>query len=302
MKRLILVYNPRSSRYPSVQREVISRATKLNGYLIGKYEVAPTNIDDNIKRLSQIISDRDLVLAVGGDATGVIAANAILKSGKDAKLAALPYGNFNDLSRTLGVNQFEKIFSPYAKTKTLYPLEIRADGKLIRYSTCYITIGMTAESVEIYDEPKMRKKLRTNFGRRFGSYTTIAKWYFKKRNRKVYLPKFQLNNEAVPAKTSDYVAVNGRYLARVMRGGFEYLHPKTFRSNTYCLTSFWKLCKMMIVSIFCRVPSSETQDDILKFTKPSNITIQAEGESISLKNTSEIEIKKADKHLKVIVL
>ena len=110
MQRLLIVYNPRSSRFAEVSKDVIERSRELTGYIIGKYEVAPTNLEDNINKLSKILKDDDLVLSAGGDATGIIAVNAILKSNKDVRLAVLPYGNFNDLSRTLRTNTFDDVF------------------------------------------------------------------------------------------------------------------------------------------------------------------------------------------------
>ncbi len=302
VKRILVIYNPRSSRYESVKQEVLSKTAKLNGYLVGKYEIENTNIDENIHKLSKIIKDDDLIITAGGDATSLIAINAILKSRVNAKIAVLPYGNFNDLSRTLGVNQFEDIFSTKAHVEKLYPLEIHVDDKMIRFATCYVTIGMTAESVKIYDEPEMRKKLKTTFGRRIGSYIVIAKWYFKNRHRKIFLPEFRFNGEKAPTKTSDYIAVNGRFLARVMRGGDDYLKPKTFTSNTYRLISFWRLFKMMATSILYHVPGESTRGDIIDFFQPADITLQAEGESINLEKVNKIEIKKAEQYLEVIVL
>ncbi len=302
MKRILIVYNPRSSRHDKVRREVLEKVTNLKGYLVGKYEVKNTSMDANINELAKVLKSDDLVVTAGGDATSAIATNAILKSGKKVKLAVLPYGNFNDLSRTLGVSRFESVFASNVHSRTLYPLEIRINDQLVRYATCYVTIGMTAESVKIYDEPKVRQKLKTNFGRKIGSYIEIAKWYFSNRKTKSFLPVFRLNGQKVPQETSDYIAVNGRYLARIMRGGKSYLNPKSFKSNTFCLVKLWQLFKMMIVSVFYRVSCTETQCDILEFNKPSKVTLQAEGESISAEDVTKIEIRKAKKYLEVIVL
>ena len=107
MKRILIVYNPRSSRYAEVKQEVLAPARDLKGCIVGKYEVKPTNIDDNINTLAKLLKNGDLVISAGGDATGVISANAILKSKKDVTLSALPYGNFNDLARTLGTMTME---------------------------------------------------------------------------------------------------------------------------------------------------------------------------------------------------
>lgn len=337
MKRLFVVYNPRSSRYSDVRKEILDKLPSLNGFIVGKYEVQHTNIDDNIKTFSKLLKDGDLIISAGGDATGVICANAILKSGKDAALAVLPYGNFNDLSRTLGTKTLEDIFSskdqgfflekisepakarvstprlrrrteatqperkePGLQYQKLYPLEIYVDGKFFRYATCYVTIGMMGEAVKLYDTKKMRQKLKTNFGRKITSYTALAGWYFKNRHKKVFLPDFKQNGKQQPSKTSDYAAVNGRFMARVMKGGEDYLNPTTFRSETDHLTSLWRLLKLMIKSILHRVPGTPTSSDTLDFIKPATVELQAEGEYQVFKDIRQIIIKKSSKCLKVI--
>ena len=300
MQRLLIVYNPRSSRFAEVSKDVIERSRELTGYIIGKYEVAPTNLEDNINKLSKILKDGDLVLSAGGDATGIIAVNAILKSDKDVRLAVLPYGNFNDLSRTLRTNTFDDVFLSKTSVRKFYPLEIFINDKFFRYATCYTTIGMTAMAVSIYDQPEMRKKLKKSFGRKISSYTELSKWYFKNRHRHIFLPEFKLNGVLMSKKTSDYAAVNGRSMARVMKGGEDYRDPKFFRSETDRLTNFYRLAKLMSKSIFSRIPGSSTSGDVLEFTNPSSVALQAEGESQVFENVKKIEIKKGKKCLKVI--
>lgn len=325
MNRIFIVYNPRSSRFFDVKKGVLSRQKEFKGFCLGKYEVEPTDVDRNADKFAKVLKDGDFVIVAGGDATGVIASNAILKSGKDVSLAVLPYGNFNDLSRTLGTKSMDNIFGaggrnlssegpktwastperpeedrfgqdPYQK---LYPLEIYVDGKFFRYATCYVTIGMMAEAVGLYNEPKMRKILKTKCGRDFGSYTNLAGWYFKNRHKKAFLPDFKLNSKLQPKKTSDYVAINGKYMARVMRGGEDYKSPTIFHSKTDRLTSFWRLFNLMAKSILFYVPSSETKGDILEFMEPATIELQAEGESKTFRNVKTIEIRKSKKYLKV---
>ena len=323
MNRIFIVYNPRSSRFFDVKKGVLSRQKEFKGFCLGKYEVEPTDVDRNADKFAKVLKDGDFVIVAGGDATGVIASNAILKSSKDVSLAVLPYGNFNDLSRTLGTKTLEDILTwtgdaaggtPAARRREpstvgetvvagpvqrLYPLEIYVDGKFFRYVTCYVTIGMMAEAVGLYNEPKMRKILKTKCGRDFGSYTNLAGWYFKNRRKKVFLPDFKLNGNLQPKKTSDYAAINGKYMARVMRGGEDYKSPTTFHSKTDRLTSFWRLFNFMAKSILFHVPSSETKGDILEFIEPATIELQAEGESKTFRNVKTIEIRKSKKYLKV---
>lgn len=298
MKRLFVVYNPRSSRYGDVRENVLDKLKDLEGYIIGKYEVENTDVDKNAEKFAKILKDGDLVVSAGGDATGVISVNAILKSNKDVKLAVLPHGNFNDLSRTLGVKRLEDALN--GDTINYYPLEIYIDDKFFRFATCYVTIGMMAEAVRIYDRPKMRKILKTARGRNVGSYTNLANWYFKNRRKKEFLSAFKLNNELQPDRTSDYAAVNGKYMARVMKGREDYKDKVIFHSKTDRLTNFWRLFKLMAKSILFKIPGDETKGDVIEFLNPTTIEIQAEGEYKTFENIMKVEIKKGGKCLKVV--
>ena len=300
MQRLLIVYNPRSSRFIDVEKEVLNKAKKLKGYMVGKYEVEPTDVDKNAAKFSKLIKDGDLVLAAGGDATGIIASNGIIKSGKDATLAVLPYGNFNDLARTLGTKTFEDVFEKENKVKNLYPLEIYVDGKFFRYATCYVTIGMTAEVCEIFDEPKFRKKMQKGSKSSWRSYIALSKWYFKNRHKRVFIPPFTINGKPAEKKASDYCALSGKSMCRVMKGGDDYLKPKVFRSMNRKLTSFPRLFVLMLKAIFVRTPGEDTTGDVLEFLEPATVELQAEGEYRVFKDIKKIEIKKGDKCLKVV--
>ena len=299
MKRLLVVYNLKSSRFKDVEREVLVNLRNLNGYMIGKYEIQRIGVDKNVEQFAKLVEDGDLVLSVGGDATGVIAANGVLKSGKDATLAVLPYGNFNDLARTLGTKKLEDVLG--GKTRKMWPLEILVDGKHYRYATCYTTIGMTAEAVELFDDSKVRKGLQKGHKSSWRSYILLMKWYFKNRHKKVFLPEFKLNGVPMHKKTSDYAAVNGRRMCRVMKGNDSFLSAKKFRHMTGKLVNLWNLTVLMVRSILRKVPGRDTTGDILEFVKPSTVEVQAEGEYQVFTNISKIEIKKSDKPLKVIM-
>ncbi len=268
--------------------------------MVGKYEVEPTDVDKNAAKFAQLLKDGDLVISAGGDATGIVASNAILKSGKDVTLAVLPYGNFNDLARTLGTKTVDDVFSKDFVTKKLYPLEIYVDGKFFRYATCYVTLGMTAEACELFDEPTFRKEMQKGRKSSWRSYLALAKWYFKNRHKKEFIPQFTVNGKPTKNKASDYCAISGRSMCRVMRGGDDYLKPKVFRSETCRLINFWNLTKLMAASILKRVPGTDTTGDTLEFIKPATVELQAEGEYHVFKDIKTIEIKKGAKCLKVI--
>lgn len=313
MKRLIIVYNPNSSQYVHVKEEILARVNELNGFAVGKFAIKKVSFEKNVESFAKILEDKDIVLIAGGDGTASVAVNGILKSDKDIKMMVLPYGNFNDLARTLGTARvtagggppkcfsLEKILGGEAgRTRPYYPLEIFVDGKFWRYATCYVTIGMTAEAVEIFDEPKIRKKLQKGHKSSWRSYAQLAAWYFKNRRKKVFLPEFKVNGVLQKKKTSDYAAVNGKSMCRVMRGGEDYLDAKIFRSMTEKTISFPRLFMLMARSILKRVPGKETTGDVLEFSEPATVELQAEGEYQVFKNVRKIEIRKGKKCLKVM--
>ena len=295
MRRLFVVYNQKSSNYVRVRGEFLDKLPKQKSLTIGKYDVS--NLGDfnkNVTTLAKCLKDGDAVISAGGDATASVTLNAIIKSKKDVTLGVLPYGNFNDLARTLGMMTSEEIMRKTVPT-AYYPLIITIDGALWRYAACYVTIGMTAEAVAIFDDPKIRAKMQKGHKSSWRSYLQLASWYFKNRHSKTFLPSFKLNGVEQPHKTSDYAAVNGRSMSRVMKGGNDYLNPTTFRSETEKTISFPKLFALMAKSILHRVPGHDTTSDTLEFEAPSTITLQCEGEYRTFTDVKKIEIKKDPK-------
>ena len=332
MQRLLFVYNPNSSQYVHVKDEILSHIPEMKGYMVGKFTIKKAPFTENVVALKKVLKDKDIVIAAGGDATAAVAANAILESKKDVTLGVLPYGNFNDLARTLGTMKYEDIFdgqigssraasgrpvatggrrsssrcrAPEALRKAnfghLYPLDILIDGKHWRYATCYVTIGMTAESVELFDEPEFRKYMQKGHKSSWRSYLKLASWYFKNRHKKIFLPPFKLNGKLAKKGTSDYCALSGKSMCRVMKGGNDFLKPKVFRSENCRLTNFWRLFKLMLRSIFVRVPGTDTTKDVLEFVDPATVELQAEGEYQTFKDIKTITVSKPDLSIKVIM-
>ncbi|MBQ8984936.1 hypothetical protein IJ076_00020 [Candidatus Saccharibacteria bacterium] len=304
MSRLILVYNPNSSKYCHVKKDILDKKEELfKNTKLAEFTIKKIGFENNVKNLKSELKDGDTCLALGGDATAAITANAILESSKDVRLAVLPYGNFNDLARTLGTMKLQDILwteTISAHSSKLYPLEIYIDGKFWRYATCYVTIGMTAVAVELFDDPKFRKHMQKGHKSSVTSYFALAKWYFKNRHKKIFLPEFTINGRPAKKGASDYAAVNGSSMCRVMKGGQDYEKPKIFRSKSLKTVSFPQLFVLMARSILFRTPGNETKGDVLKFKEKATVELQAEGEYQVFKDISTIEIKKGNKCLKVI--
>ena len=320
MQRLIVVYNPRSSKHRLIEKEVLASATKLHGYIVGKFEVKKVPIDENSANLSKILLDGDLIIAAGGDGTGAVALNGALLSKKSVTLGVLGYGNFNDFARTLGYHQFSDIISDFetkdsCHLKALHPLEAIVDGNHFRFSACYFTIGMFAESTEIFDQKATRTSLKTGKKSTFYSIFTLAKWYFRHKNREFLPPGIQLNDKPlnrirvaksgkssriIGGRTSDLMFVNGKTVAKMMKGGNWWENPSSFLVCHGKLSSFFRLISFMFKSIFKRLPGEIYSVPVkISFAGKSEIEIQGEGEYKRLA-MHELVIKKSTQKITVI--
>ncbi len=325
MQRIIIVYNPRSSKHAAIRDEVITPASKFKGCLLGKFEVKHVDLNENATNLSKILLNGDLVVAAGGDGTGSVALNGAIESGKDVTLAILGFGNFNDFSRTLGYYNITDIITDFIKStssktanshiQSLHPLEAIVDGKHYRYSACYFTIGMFAESTEVFDQKKTRGTLKSGRKSIFYSIKELTKWYFKNKHHHFLPSEIHLNNVPLNhhnttdsgrknrikgTRISDVLFVNGKTVAKMMKGGKYWQSPKTFLVSTGRLTNLCHLLSFMAKSIFRRIPGKCTTESItITFPTKEEIEIQGEGEYRRL-TLSELLIKKSDKSIKVL--
>ena len=133
------------------------------------------------------------------------------------------------------------------------------------------------------------------------SYLALVRWYFKFRHSKIFVPAYSLNGTPVKPGVSDYCALSGRSMCRVMKGGYDFLDPKVFRSHNCRLLSFWGISTLMLKSILIRTPGTETTGDKIVFNNPATVELQAEGEYNVFKNVKIIEVKKTSQSLKVIM-
>lgn len=306
MKRLILVYNPRSSRYARVRKEVLAPVRRLKGWMIGRFEVVNTDVDDNARRLAKILKDDDLVVAAGGDAAATIAVNGIMLSGfPEVKLAVLGYGNFNDVAKSFGNLNLKAVLDLAEKDrkKRVWALDLLVDGKHFRYGMSYFTVGMFAESCALFDEPEIREKLCSGKKGVLFSIKELARWWRRERKRR-FLPDFEVIWRGGKTRRctgcTDYVAVNGLRMAQLMKGRHWCLLKDEFQSEVGNLSSFGGLMRIMLPSIVRQIPGEETKDDVLKFDEGGEVMVQAEGEYKRVKVERTIEVKKARRPIWVI--
>lgn len=320
MRKIVVVYNPRSSRFKAVEGEVFEEIRKVKGVMVGRYEIKPTSPEDNAGKLAKLIGEGDLVLAVGGDGTATIAMNGMLESGfagelvqrgeKEAIFAALPYGNFNDLPRALGDLTIDEVLKKYQKGEVtdFYPLDIKVNKKHFRYAGCYVTVGMFAEATDVFEKPKVRGKLKTGKKGIFFSGRKLFSWYLRNKGKNFFPDEVIFNSTKVDGKVTDYVAVNGMTMGKIVKVPLDRSEKEFFRvkkrywSGVGNYASFWKLLRIGFFEVLLRkkLPGGETERDLIQFKKPAAVTIHAEGEAKKIAGVLEIEVRKLEKPMKVI--
>ena len=318
MQRIIIAYNPRSSKHARIQEEVIRPIQKMSGYVIGKYEIKAAPVDENVANLAKLLSDDDFLIVAGGDGTATVGLNAAIRSKANVVLGVLGYGNFNDFARIVKTSNVKQLVSDFKKGRVqkLYPLKAKVDGKIWRYAACYFTIGMFAESTEVFDAPETRKKLRKGKKSFVYSIIQLAKWYFGSRKKEFLLGDIRMNNvrmnlekvsrkgkirESSSHQVSDIMFVNGKTVAKIMRGGNYWQSSEDFFVSFGRLKGFFRLCSFMMKSMFGKMPGHvEKQPIKIDFSKEAEFEIQAEGEYMKMK-ARELVISKSIHGVKVVV-
>lgn len=294
-RRLVVVFNPRSSKFLRVDTEVLVKTRELKGWTVAKYEVRPTEVMDNVHRLAKILEDGDLVVSAGGDGTATIAFNGVVESGKEVELGILGYGNFNDFARTLKTKNLEQILEAYAEN--YYGLELWVDGTLERRAACYLTMGLFAESAKIFDNKSEREWLKKGKASLLFSLWTLFRWY-RKNHKRDFLPKMRKNEESLKRLT-DYWAVNSQTMGRIMRGG-DYTRSQKFLSGAGNLGNWRGIISFMLRSVLIRLPGKEREKDEIEFCfkKEQKVLVQMEGEYFEIEG-KKLLIRKTQRPIRV---
>ena len=277
--RVILVCNCKSTGHKRVEKEVVKPLREFilrqKGMTFLRFDVESPTLEENAEKLSKLIMSGDVILTAGGDGTAGIGVNGIMQSGKDAKFYVIPYGNFNDIIQILRPNSGKKV----------YPIEALIDGKHFRYALAYFTVGMMAESTKIFDDEKVRRKLRKSKFNLIFSLKTLLMWFFVNRKKDYITIDGQ--------KYSDILVVNGKNVARLMKGGDYYL-GENFLYTEQRLNNLFAMVFFMLQAMFSGIPGKKLKNKRIRFEEKQRIFIQSEGEYKDLV-VQEISFSKSDK-------
>jgi hypothetical protein len=288
VKRVVIIYNPRSSKASMVEKSVLVPLREKYANLL-EYQIKPTNFQDNVVKITTLIKNHDIIIAAGGDGTAAIASNAALSAAKPSVVIGyLGFGNFNDLAGTFtpkSATVFDLI-NHSDHTIKLRPLEIVVNDQFFRFAMLYATIGLLAKSTLEFEKPRVRNRVKHTKTRLIYSLLVLMKFYFHSRRHFKHQP--------------DLIAINGRRAAKILRTSTNYYASGRFKITQPNLAFFPALVWFMLRSLFGRMSGQNTRRHIAEFTPAADLHFQAEGEYFHLKSVQKLQINKSAAHLNVI--
>lgn len=179
--RIVVIANPRSTRSERSDELVAalrSRVARLPVQVVRASEPERTR-HELTAALQTGTPEHTLLVIAGGDGTAHCAVNALLHpetppSVRKVACTAWPLGNGNDFFNSIhtaavAARPLEAILSSALRTISVHPLEWRyqdAQGEHCRYALCYATVGASAGSTAIINQPEHRERRRHTPGLR----------------------------------------------------------------------------------------------------------------------------------------
>lgn len=299
---VLLITNPACSRAKQVGNVAMRLGEALPKGSLKQFKTPSPNFEDNVDAISEVIEPGSTILVAAGDGTGSAAANAVLRADSyGAQLGFLPYGNFNDMAHTFTGKGFKDPINLINNhdTVNVHPLNIYANGDLLRRGVLYATLGWTARAASIYDNPDDRLALQSGGANIVNSLATIAKMYFQSRAT-AQLPMFKrLGEDAFYDDTTDILAINGPIMAKIIRTKTPYYKGTDFYSKDLDVSSFFANSRFLGSSALNFFPGiklplqgQERHADRLEFIEKANIPLQIDGEYIHLEDVENLSITK----------
>lgn len=280
-------------------KDIIEPTKKLTDGEIIEYDIQPIDFSYNVRELSRILRNNDLIIVAGGDGTASIAANAALKSdASGTRLAVFAYGNFNDFQSNFRLKKraLKRILTGKSGVLTVRPAEISLDGVFWRFATLYFTAGLLAKSTQVFEKPKVRAAIteKSRLPRLIYSLWKLAGWFIHER-RQIY----SVNGQ----KATDFGVLVGQKMARVLRNRDNH-RLQSWQIGTFRLrlTNLFKAGSFVLGSMLFGLKTEPLDEIEWKLAyKHNTIWLQTEGEGLEVKNIRTISARKSDKTIDFVV-
>jgi len=301
-RRLVIAYNPHSSRAAVVQTMVFDRLDQA-GYSYERLEVRQVSLADNVARLVSQIQPHDLILSAAGDGSAHAMAHAVLAANQPGvELGFLAYGNFNDIPRSFNTRVSLRdpvAFLAQAHVETLYPLSVSVNGAHIRHALLYATFGWTAQAAQRFDNPALRRQLQTGKVGTVRNLWRLGLYYLASR-RHSYVPTFS-EEDYVHRHVTDMLCVNGPRVAGLFRTGKKYYQTPNFLYKRLNVTWLTINMPFLLLGLIGRMPGRAVRAVDVTFASPALLPMQCDGEVVELQKVARLQITKSATPLHILM-
>lgn len=280
-RRLVIAYNPHSSRARLVQSQVFDRLDRAQ-ISYTKIEVRQASLADNVARLRSEVEPNDVILCAAGDGSAHAMAHSVMAADRPGvQIGFLAFGNFNDLPHAF--NNRDTLTDPVkflqnASPRDAYPLTVAADGKILRHALLYITIGWTARAAAYFDRPVVRTKSIAGRTGLFDSLYKLGIYYFQSRKSSL-LPEFTIAGRKHLA--SDILVANGPKIARLFRSGRNYYLGKQFLVRILDVRKLIANTPFLVSGLVYRIRGEVVDATEIDFGTAVPISLQCDGEVVA---------------------
>jgi diacylglycerol kinase family enzyme len=289
-RRIVVVHNPICTQADRIGRDVFG-ALDENRVPYADFSTKWPDPKANEDEIRAFLKDGDRVIAAGGDGTVATAARALV--GREIQLGALPFGNYNDVSRA-HTDTGQGVMGLVAENTPVVdhsPIIMSVNGNPIGQILGSAGLGRTVYGVEAMNEPKAREARRRNNAGGYGKLALEIMKHFS-----AQLPPYRLNgSDRVSAHSSDIMITN-----LPSNGGGAVESQQTFyRGETFGLRAMrWNRpdfpLEVLANKLWGRaVGFAAMQACRVKFAEPAdNIPLHIDGETQRLQEVREIEFAK----------
>ena len=299
-QRLVLAYNPRSSRQRQVKGKVFDRLAAA-GYSYQTMEVKQASLAENIALLAPQIEANDIVLCVAGDGSAHAVVNSVIASGKPGvSLGFLAFGNFNDLSHALDARHLQQdpvALLNAAHLEKAYPLAVGADGQHLRYALLYATVGWTAKAAAHFDRSNVRDHSINGKTGLVRSLIGLGIFYLKSRQSSL-LPEFKIDDKLY--HQTDILVANSSKIARLFATGHKFYLTDKFLLRTLDVRHLLPNIGFLFSGLFHRIKGQERDSLRVDFQQPSDIVVQCDGEVVELDGVKTLTFGKLSQPLSIL--
>lgn len=295
-RELLVVVNPNSTRYDRVQREVLDRLGDAGVKFTG-FATPSSKFEGNVEELGVAITKESFVVCAAGDGTANQIATAILDAGlNEVPTLQLPYGGFNDGGKHNSVDMLWAR-SDQVRCDKAFPIKLSPDSSdRFRYAIRYGSIGAIADIAGLFGELDSRESLQNapEVLRKPLAMAQLFGGFLKHRD------SHEMNFDG--RSINNVMFINGNRMAGLTTNHRDFgLSDENFGYGELNTASLVELGLFGVMCLARLMPVYEVTSKTLKFTHPTDIIGQADGETFSWPRVSELTAQKSSSDFITVV-